>query len=240
MGDDEALQRSLEALELQVQSALSRQDDSELDVVGSGEISPVLRLVAAGKPYAVKRLPLFASEARLQGYVETFETDAGGWVAAGTRSSWAYGTPSDTFIMNASSGSNAWFTNLTNDYNADEASYLVSPCFDFSGFGTDPTMSFSYIHDTEPTNDHAFVEISTDGGETWSKLGLFGTGSNWYNDLAGDFWDGRSGAAGVWVRGTHPLTGAAGSAAVRVRVAFVSNMTVQREGMGIDDVIVMP
>ncbi|MCA9647384.1 MAG: hypothetical protein KC492_42130 [Myxococcales bacterium] len=68
------MQRSLEALELQVQSALSRQDDSELDVVGSGEISPVLRLVAAGKPYAVKRLPLFASEARLQGYVETFES----------------------------------------------------------------------------------------------------------------------------------------------------------------------
>ncbi|MCB9616961.1 MAG: hypothetical protein H6721_24935 [Sandaracinus sp.] len=173
-------------------------------------------------------------------YVETFEMGAGDWVSTGTNSSWAWGTPSDSFITNANSGSRAWVTNLTTDYRASEQSYLVSPCFDFGGFGTDPTMSFSYIHDTEPTNDHAFVEISTDGGETWSKLGLFGTGSNWYNDLAGDFWDGRSGAAGVWVRGTHPLTGAAGSAAVRVRVAFVSNMTVQREGMGIDDVIVMP
>ncbi|MCB9631374.1 MAG: immune inhibitor A [Sandaracinus sp.] len=173
-------------------------------------------------------------------YVETFETDAGGWVAAGASSSWAYGTPSDTFIMNASSGSNAWVTNLTNDYNADEASYLVSPCFDFSGFGTDPTMSFSYIVDTQPTVDHAFVEISNDGGATWEKLGLFGTGSNWYNDLAGDFWDGRAGAAGEWIRATHPLVGAAGHGAVRVRVAFVSNMTVQREGVGIDDVIVMP
>ena len=48
------------------------------------------------------------------------------------------------------------------------------------------------------------------------------------------------GAAGVWVRGSHPLTGAAGSDAVRVRVSFVSNATTQREGFGVDDVIVMP
>ncbi|MGE0325634.1 MAG: DUF6206 family protein [Polyangiaceae bacterium] len=74
MGEDEAaLQRGLEALELRVQSALARQDDSELEVIGSGEISPVLRLREAGRSYAVKRLPLFASEARLRSYVATFE-----------------------------------------------------------------------------------------------------------------------------------------------------------------------
>lgn len=185
---------------------------------------------------------MFATVPRTIGarYVETFEMGAGDWVTGGTTSSWAWGTPSDSFITNASSGSRAWVTGLTTDYLVSEQSYLVSPCFDFSGFGTDPTLSFSYIHDTEPTNDHAFVEISTDGGATWEKLGLFGTGSNWYNDLAGDFWDGRSGAAGVWVRGSHPLTGAAGSDAVRLRVSFVSNATTQREGFGVDDVIVMP
>jgi hypothetical protein len=173
-------------------------------------------------------------------YVETFEAGAGDWVTTGTNSSWAWGTPSDSFITNANSGSRAWVTGLTTDYRASEQSYLVSPCFDFSGFGTDPTLSFSYIHDTEPTNDYAFVEITTDGGETWEKLGLFGTGTNWYNDLAGEFWDGRSGAAGVWLRASHPLTGAAGSGAVRVRVSFVSNATTQREGFGVDDVILMP
>lgn len=185
---------------------------------------------------------MYSTTARTIGarYVETFEAGAGDWVTTGTNSSWAWGTPSDTFITNANSGSRAWVTGLTTDYRASEQSYLVSPCFDFSGFGTDPTLSFSYIHDTEPTNDHAFVEISTDGGATWEKLGLFGTGANWYNDLAGDFWDGRSGAAGVWLRASHPLTGAAGSAAVRVRVSFVSNATTQREGFGVDDVILMP
>jgi hypothetical protein len=185
---------------------------------------------------------MFATAPRTIGarYVETFEMGAGDWVTTGTNSSWAWGTPNDTFITNANSGSRAWVTNLTTDYRASEQSYLVSPCFDFSGFGTDPTLSFSYIHDTEPTNDYAFVEITTDGGETWEKLGLFGTGSNWYNDLAGDFWDGRSGAAGVWLRASHPLTGAAGSGAVRVRVSFVSNATTQREGFGVDDVILMP
>lgn len=185
---------------------------------------------------------MFATAPRTIGarYVETFEVDAGDWVTSGTNSSWAWGTPSDTFITNASSGSRAWVTGLTTDYRASEQSYLVSPCFDFSGFGTDPTLSFSFMHDTEPTNDYAFVEITTDGGETWEKLGLFGTGTNWYNDLAGDFWDGRSGAAGVWLRASHPLTGAAGSGAVRVRVSFVSNATTQREGFGVDDVILMP
>lgn len=173
-------------------------------------------------------------------YVDTFEMGTGDFVTTGTNSSWRHGTPSASFIQNAASGTQAWVTNPSGSYNASEASYLVSPCFDFSGFGTDPRLSFAYTVDTERPNDFAFVEISTNGGATWSKLGTFGTGANWYNDLLADAWSGRESAAGVWVRASHPLAGAAGAGAVRLRVAFVSNETVQREGFGFDDFILMP
>ncbi|MDH5491787.1 MAG: MopE-related protein, partial [Myxococcales bacterium] len=60
-------------------------------------------------------------------YFEDFETGPGGWTASGAASSWEHGAPAGTLISGASSGSNAWVTNLSGDYNDDELSYLTSP-----------------------------------------------------------------------------------------------------------------
>lgn len=70
--DDAALSRALADLEGQVQRALAVPGASQLEVIGSGEISPVLRLHAGAREFAVKRLPCFKDEARLQRYVATF------------------------------------------------------------------------------------------------------------------------------------------------------------------------
>lgn len=173
-------------------------------------------------------------------YLETFEADGGGWVVAGTNASWEHGEPDDTFIANADSGMGAWVTDLNADHPDDEDSTLTSPCFDMSATVADVNLSFSRIFDLEPTNDHAHVELSIDGGRTWAKLGAFGEGTNWYNDLLGDFWDGVSGAAGEWRRADIDVPGSAGAALVRFRFVMQSNGSVNEEGFGLDDVIIVP
>ncbi len=173
-------------------------------------------------------------------YLETFESSAGAWVTAGTLSDWQWGTPDGFFIGTADSGSRAWVTNLEGRYADGQMSVLVSPCFDLSSFGADPTFSFSRIFDLQPTNDHVHVEVSTDGGRTWSKLGRFGSGTGWYNDAAGDYWDGSSGTRDVWSRSSHPITGGAGRSGVRFRFVMVSDASFSDDGFGVDDVVIAP
>ena len=172
-------------------------------------------------------------------YVETFEADGGGWLVNGTNASWEHGEPNDTFISNADSGMGAWVTDLNADHPDDESSFLTSPCFDASSVIADVNLGFSRIFDLEPTNDHVHVEYSIDGGRTWAKLGAFGEGTNWYNDLLGDFWDGVSGAAGEWRRADIDVPGSAGSV-MRVRFVMQSNGSINEEGFGLDDVIITP
>ena len=172
-------------------------------------------------------------------YIETFEADGGGWLVSGTNATWEHGEPNDFFISNADSGMGAWVTDLNADHADDEDSYLTSPCFDMTGNVADANFGFSRIFDLEPTNDHVHVEFSIDGGRTWTKLGAFGDGTNWYNDLLGNFYDGVSGAAGEWRRADIDVPGSAGSL-VRFRFVMQSNGSINEEGFGLDDVIIMP
>lgn len=75
--DDAALQEALGELEARVQRALARPSHEQLDVIGVGEISPVLRLGLGERGYAAKRLPRFADAPSLERYVETFDAYRG-------------------------------------------------------------------------------------------------------------------------------------------------------------------
>lgn len=116
-------------------------------------------------------------------YLENFEAGDGGYYSDGFRNSWQYGTPASAKINKAASGTKAWKTNLTGNYNNLELSYLYSPCFDLSGLTT-PMLSFSTAMDIENCGgtlcDAAYIEVSYDG-VTWTKLGSAGQGTNWYD-----------------------------------------------------------
>ncbi|MES1225273.1 MAG: CARDB domain-containing protein, partial [Bacteroidota bacterium] len=117
-------------------------------------------------------------------YLQNFEADNGLWYTDGKKSSWEYGTPASQKINRAASGSKAWKTSLIGNYNDLEQSYLYSPCFDIAGMTT-PTLSFSVALDLEDCGsgslcDAAYIEYSADGN-TWTRLGLYGQGTNWYN-----------------------------------------------------------
>lgn len=173
-------------------------------------------------------------------YMEDFENGTGGWMAGGVENTWEFGQPEGLFIDTANSGINAWVTNLTGPYNVDEESYLESPCIDFSGLTDDPILSFAHIFQTESCCDEGWVEVSTDGGTSFTKLGLFGEGENWYNDDFNQWWDGTSGDPGVWRNAEHILDGTAGSSQVKIRFVFSSDLSITADGFGVDDISIFP
>lgn len=175
-------------------------------------------------------------------YFEGFEEWFGGWTVSGEGlgdPSWEYGAPGGTLINSAASGAGAWVTNLAGSYNNNELSYLLSPCFDFSALAEDPRISFSIIVNTENNFDEAWLEVSADDGETWSKVGSAGTGLNWYNDPTNGWWENDGGVPG-WHYAQNTLEGAAGSANVKLRFVFSSDGSIAREGIGLDNILVSP
>ncbi len=112
------------------------------------------------------------------------------WVAEpieDTLNSWHVGQPNGQVINTASSGQNAWVTNLTGTYNNEETSWLKSPAFDLTGL-TKPMVQFDYWSDMNPTSDGVTMEYSVDGGANWYLIGnKEGTGGvqwfgiNWFD-----------------------------------------------------------
>ncbi|NBG66703.1 right-handed parallel beta-helix repeat-containing protein, partial [Acidiluteibacter ferrifornacis] len=185
-------------------------------------------------------------------YTESFETSAGGWTVDGGTSSFALGTPTGSVINSASNGTQAWVTNLSGNYLADEAGYVKSPCLDFSTLIA-PIISMDVWWNSEFSWDGAVLQSSIDGGTTWQKVGSFGDPNNWYNDNSinglnagttilepsGEGWTGRtssSNGSNGWVNATHQLTGLGGQPGVIFRVAFGSDGSVMDEGFAFDNV----
>ena len=169
-------------------------------------------------------------------YSQNFDANDGGYTTVGTSSSWDWGVPAATFINAAASAPNAWVTNLSGPFNQNEMSYLVSPCFNFSGLTADPFLSFSHIYELVGFGDAGWVEVSTNGGNTWTKLGSAATGNNWYDDAFSESWIGTSGNPGQWRSADHRLTGVAGNSNVRFRYAFQSDGNTEVEGFGVDNI----
>ncbi len=179
-------------------------------------------------------------------YFTDFEAWDGGWkndLENSVNSTWAFGEPNGPDISSAASGINAWVTNLNGNYNNNELSYFVSPCYDFTALAEDPIINFSVYYDTELNWDGGWLEGSIDGGMTWSKIGSMGTGVNWYNfnntiQNLGNVWAGNSNG---WLNAENTLTGFAGESDCRFRFAFDSDGSVNSyDGIGIDDVLISP
>ncbi|HEU4470254.1 MAG TPA: S8 family serine peptidase [Flavisolibacter sp.] len=167
-------------------------------------------------------------------YLENFEAGASNWYINGKNPSWEYGTPASAKIVGAASGAKAWKTRLTGNYNDYELSYLNSPCFDISGM-SNPTLSFSLALDLEDCGaqlcDGAWVEYSADG-ESWTKLGASGNGTNWYNKTGDNVWSVQN--FGRWRVATIPLP--TGISRLRLRFVMGSDPAVNREGIAVDDI----
>lgn len=167
-------------------------------------------------------------------YLEGFESGTANWYSKGQNNSWQWGTPTKTIINKAANGTKAWVTNLTGNYNTNEASYLYSPCFNLAGL-TQPVLSFSHIFRIEDATpaDYTWVEYSVNGGVTWSRLGTNGGGgTNWYNDPTGKHWWRQS--LPTWHVASFNI--APTTSIIRFRIVFTSDLGYNLEGVGIDDI----
>jgi subtilisin-like proprotein convertase family protein len=175
-------------------------------------------------------------------YSQDFENGTGGWIGSGVNGAWELGQPQGILINSAFSGENAWSTNLnTPNYVDQQVSYLTSPCMDFSSLTDDPIIEFAIIYNSETNWDGTVLEVSTDGGTTWSILGNVGEGINWYTNTFDNWWDGNSGGDASWVIAEHILEGVAGEASVRVRYTFTTDFSGNLfEGFAVDDINIYP
>jgi len=177
-------------------------------------------------------------------YKQDFEGGKDFWRANGENTSWAYGTPAGSIITSAASGTKAWVTKLAGNYNNLEDSWILGPCFDFSGIDY-PVFECKLFIQTENDSDGVKVEYSLDNGQTWSRLGNKGDGDvwdwNWYNSDAVKALEGNHGWTGStpgWVTSRifldtmifRNLNGA------KFRIHFSSDSSNRLEGVGIDDI----
>ncbi len=185
-------------------------------------------------------------------YFQDFESGTGGWTSGGTNATWALGDPMKNTIMGASSGTNAWVTGGlgTGQYNGDEQSWVLSPCFDFTPL-TNPQVRMAAWWNSEFSWDGAVLQATVDSGLSWTNVGTFGDPDNWYNDNtingnpggnqpAGQEigWTGRTATgngSGGWVTAKNALAGLAGEPDVRLRIAFGSDGGGNDDGFAFDD-----
>ena len=168
-------------------------------------------------------------------YLENFENGDGFWYSEGRNSSWQFGTPATRNVRNAASGTKAWKTNLIGSYNDNELSYLYSPCFDIAGLTT-PMLSFSAVMDIENCGttlcDAGWMEYSTDGGSSWTKLGNYNQGYAWYTDSARRIWNNQGDYRWHVTSIPLPVT----TQPLRLRYVLATDPGTGADGLSIDDI----
>lgn len=182
-------------------------------------------------------------------YIEDFESGRADWVMGGVNSTWAFGTPAKANITGAASGDSAWVTGgLTGNYNNNENSNVTSPCFDLSGYEGMPWVALDVNWYSENSWDGANLQVSTNGGQSWSLVGAEDDPYNWYNDgtingnpggsQEGWTGSGTNGSNG-WLRAKHELNQNVTKNGVRFRINFGSDGSVNSyEGFAFDNFIV--
>ncbi len=166
---------------------------------------------------------------------EFFDNNNGGWVASGKNSSWAHGIPGSTTINSAVSTPNVWKTNLTGSYNDNEESEIVSPCYDLSR-ARNPKVRFQIWYETENNYDLGILESTTDNGVTWTLVN--DSNSSFYNySMSRSYYTGPcwNGATGAWTQAEANISSLAGQSRVRFRFRFISDGSVNGDGVAIDN-----
>ncbi|MEE4198372.1 MAG: T9SS type A sorting domain-containing protein [Bacteroidales bacterium] len=186
----------------------------------------------------------------LGNYYEPFEQepDLTGWVIenlnGSTTNSWQWGIPAGEKIDTAASGSHAFVTNLSGNYQNNEQSMITSPCFDFSQMKR-PMLSMDFISFTEEDRDGVAIQYSKPNG-SWATLGVPNEGINWYNSyiITGApanqqlGWTGETNTSpqNNWLKAMYRLDELKGRGGVRFRIVFGSNGDFTDEGFGIDNI----
>jgi immune inhibitor A len=134
----------------------------------------------------------------------------------------------------AHSGRYFWWSNR-----GDDSDMMLTRAFDLSDVG-EATLEFWTWYDLEEDWDYAYVEISTDGGETWEILRTpSGTSTNPNGNSFGWAYTGMSGGGETaeWVQERVDLSAYTGQE-VLIRFEYITDDAVNRPGFVLDDVAI--
>lgn len=206
------------------------------------------------------------NDAGTVGVINTFAntTDALVSIDEGGKSNslWQRGTiVTKTNLTNTVAGSAVYATKLSGNYPDSKTSYLVSQCYNLSGY-TNLSVSFDMAYDLETNYDSMNFEYSTDSGATWNVLGT-AADANWYNSslvydgtnngcstCVGNQWTGQWGSttAGALNAATkraysHTLTqfgsgGATPASNIIFRFNFKSDSGSNNDGVFVDNFLI--
>jgi hypothetical protein len=98
----------------------------------------------------------------------------------------------------------------------------------------DATLTFDTAFEIEEAYDGGFVQVSTDGGETYTTLANENTSTEWSSEVPGP---GLTGSSGGWRTETFDLSDYAGQE-VLLAFHYVTDGAVAPEGWWVDDVAV--
>lgn len=114
----------------------------------------------------------------------------------------------------------------------DESVSALTRAFDLSGLAS-ATLTYSTWWDIEQDYDYGYLEVSTDGGQTWTILRAPGTTDS--DPTGANFGWGYTGKSDRWVEETVDLSAYAGQA-ILVRFEYITDAMLNTPGWLIDDV----
>jgi hypothetical protein len=132
------------------------------------------------------------------------------------------------------SGAYQWWSNR-----GDDSNMTLTRTFDLSGVD-EAALQFWTWYDIEDDWDFVYVEVSTDGSQTWDILpGRYTTTENKSGNSFGHAWTGVSGGGDVpqWVQEEVDLSPYAGQM-VDVRFEYITDDAINQVGFLLDDIAI--
>ncbi|MCT4663824.1 MAG: T9SS type A sorting domain-containing protein [Flavobacteriales bacterium] len=158
-----------------------------------------------------------------------FDVTQEGWTSGiiqGITNSWEWGVPTTANMAQGTQGK-AWVTKLDTNAALNEDSYLLSPCYDFSGYTADVEISMDYIMTTPVSgfsSHYARLQYTTDDN-SWTTVDM--QPNNFSNNFA---------TSNTWTDAGALITGLAGEPYVRFRFYFRTSFSNPIEGFGVDNI----
>ncbi len=133
-------------------------------------------------------------------------------------SQWSAASPWAQIADDFHSAATAWTDSPGGNYTNNRNVSLTSTTIDLSGVSS-ATLSFWHHYNTEFSKDYGHVEISTDGGTTWTELAAY------------------SGTLSAWTEVQLDLSAYLPNSNVRIRFRFSSDESYVYDGWYLDDVM---